>query len=368
MPGGPESLTSDARARPAPEPPDRTEASARRRRRQRWQRFGLALLAVAIVIAAALQAPAAVHDFTRAFESIDPQRLPWLGISVATEVASFGCYALLQDVLLRSGGERIRLRALLRLSVASTGLRALLPIGVVPSSGWLLGEYRRIGVSGPVSLYAILASGYVSTVTLLGLLVLGSAIAGLGEPAVLVASGFALLAGSAGFVVLVHRLGALRRLERAMKGPLASMTSRLVRLASEVGHLRVGRRLGAVGFASAVGNWLADLVCLVSAFALLGISVPWKGVLFAYTVSQVAGSLVPLPGGLGAVEGGLLGALDLLGVSVGAALAVAIVYRAVTYWGVALFGGVEVAILSRHPPGPDDLVKPPRNDDPGGER
>lgn len=325
------------------------------RRRRAWHRPVLAAAAVATVVVGALQAPAAVADFTRAFTHLRPARLPWLAAAVAAEVASFAFYAALQQVLLGAGGHRVRNRVLLRLAVASSGLRALLPIGVVPSSGWLLGEYRRMGVSGPASLYAVLASGYASTVVLLGLLLLGSAIAGLGAVAVLLPSAVLLLAGSAGFVALVHRLGALRQLERACRGRLAGAARAVVQVAEGIGQLRVGTRGGAAAFGAATGNWLADIVCLITAFALLGVTVPWRGLLFAYALAQVAGSLVPLPGGLGAVEGGLVGALDLAGINAGVALAVAIVYRIVTYWGVALLGGIELAVVSRHPPGPGDL-------------
>lgn len=343
--------------RPAAPPDDDGPGPGRPAWWRRWSRTLVGLLTVAVVFVAALRAPAAVRDFTRAFTDLEPDRLYWLAVAGAAVAGSFLCYAALQSVLLRAGGGRVRMRTLARLSVASSGLRALLPIGVVPSSGWLLGEYRKMGVASPVALYAVLASGYVSTVALLGLLLLGSAIAGIGQPAVLVASGLVLAVGSSSFVALVHHLGARRRIERACSGPLTGLAARVVRIATEIGHLRVGARLGSTGFAAAAGNWLGDLVCLVAAFAVLGFSVPWRGLLFAYTLSQLAGSLVPLPGGLGAVEGGLVGALDVFGVNLGAALAVAIVYRVVTYWGVVLVGGFELAVLSRHPPGPGELVR-----------
>lgn len=318
--------------------------------RRHWQRHVLAVLLAAAVVAAALRAPAAARDFAATFAHLRADRLFWLAIAAGAEVVSFVCFAALQALLLAAGGARVRLRLLLRLSIASSGLRALLPVGVLPSSGWLLGEYRRIGVSGPVALYAVLASGFISTVSLLGLVLLGAAIGGIGGPLLLAPSGLVLVVGSAGFVVVVHRLTLLRRLEGAGEGRIAGLARQAARLAAEVGHVRAGPRLSAAGFATAAGNWLTDVACLVAAFSLLGVAVPWRGLLFAYTVSQLAGSIVPLPGGLGAVEGGLIGALDLLGVSVGSAVAVAIVYRVVNYWGVAVVGGVELALLARHPP------------------
>ena len=58
-------------------------------------------------------------------------------------------------------------------------------------------------------------------------------------------------------------------------------------------------------------SWLADAVVLAAAFELAGLAIPWRRLLFAYAASKMGGGLVPLPGGLGGVEGGLLGALAL---------------------------------------------------------
>ena len=52
---------------------------------------------------------------------------------------------------------------------------------------------------------------------------------------------------------------------------------------------------------------------LAACFGLAGLSVPWRGLLFAYVAGQLAGRLVPLPGGMGGVEGGMFGALTLTG-------------------------------------------------------
>ena len=95
-------------------------------------------------------------------------------------------------------------------------------------------------------------------------------------------------------------------------------------------------------------SWLAGAVVLAAAFELAGLAIPWRGLLFAYAASQVGGSLVPLPGGLGGVEGGLFGALALAGSPLTAALATAvIVYRVVGYWTVTLAGTAAAAAMTR---------------------
>ena len=68
---------------------------------------------------------------------------------------------------------------------------------------------------------------------------------------------------------------------------------------------------------------------------------------------RAAGRLVPLPGGLGGVEGGVLGALTLTGTPAAAAAAAVIAYRVTGYWAVGATGAAVAAGLARRrPPGP----------------
>jgi uncharacterized protein (TIRG00374 family) len=86
---------------------------------------------------------------------------------------------------------------------------------------------------------------------------------------------------------------------------------------------------------------------LVAAFALLGLPVPWRTVLFAYALAQIAGSLAPVPGGVGFVEGGMLGAFALAGTPIGGAILATILYRVITTFGVAGVGSIMLLHLSR---------------------
>jgi Lysylphosphatidylglycerol synthase TM region len=79
-------------------------------------------------------------------------------------------------------------------------------------------------------------------------------------------------------------------------------------------------------------------------------TVPWHGLLLAYTASQLAGSLIPLPGGLGSADGGLLGALTLTGTPLAAAAVAAVISRLLGYWAVgAAATCVITAMRRRHP-------------------
>ena len=96
---------------------------------------------------------------------------------------------------------------------------------------------------------------------------------------------------------------------------------------------------------------LADAGVLAACFGLAGLPVPWRGLLFAYAAGQLAGRLVPLPGGIGGVEGGMLGALTLTGTPPAAAAAAVIVYRVAGCWAVGAAGTAVAAALARRSPG-----------------
>jgi len=90
---------------------------------------------------------------------------------------------------------------------------------------------------------------------------------------------------------------------------------------------------------------------LAACFGLAGLSVPWRGLLFAYVAGQLAGRLVPLPGGMGGVEGGMFGALTLTGTASATAAAAVIVYRVAGCWAVGGAGTAVAAALARRFPG-----------------
>jgi glycosyltransferase 2 family protein len=58
-------------------------------------------------------------------------------------------------------------------------------------------------------------------------------------------------------------------------------------------------------------------------------------------------TLVPTPGGLGAVEGGVTGILILAGLTPGLALAIVIMDRIVSYWALILSGAVTYFLSKR---------------------
>lgn len=319
-----------------------------RRRWPRWLPSPKLLLAAALLAALIVVLWRARGDFDTAFHHLSLDRLPWLAAAVAAEVASFVCYSQVQRRLLLAGGARLGHRRMLTLAVAATGLTNLVPGGTAPASGWLVSQYRRHGIPMPLALWAVLAGGVAATISVLTLLALGAGIAGL----VPVWGTVLCLAGLAGFtaasVVCTHHLPALDAwLQRHCSVPAVPLAQRLAARLSGVVRFRATVPGGTQVFALSLGNWGLDVVCLIASFALLDLPVPWRAVLFAYAAAQVAGSLAPVPGGIGFVEGGMIGAFALAGTPAGSAVVATIVYRVITCWAVAGVGSLTLMVVSR---------------------
>jgi uncharacterized protein (TIRG00374 family) len=116
---------------------------------------------------------------------------------------------------------------------------------------------------------------------------------------------------------------------------------------ADTARIRASPRISTKVLLLSIGNWGLDVTCLIAAFPLLGLPVPWRAVLFAYAIAQIAGSLAPVPAGIGFVEGGMVGAFALTGTPVGAAFLATIVYRLITSVGLAAAGSVMLLYLSR---------------------
>ncbi len=74
-------------------------------------------------------------------------------------------------------------------------------------------------------------------------------------------------------------------------------------------------------------NWVWDAVALAACILALGGGVPWRGVLVAYALTQIAASFPITPGGMGVVEGSLAALLVAYGMPADRAVAATLLYR-----------------------------------------
>jgi uncharacterized protein (TIRG00374 family) len=83
--------------------------------------------------------------------------------------------------------------------------------------------------------------------------------------------------------------------------------------------------LGAVLF------WAFQIAVLWAAFHAFGDAPPLAVLIQAFFVGML-GNLLPIPGGVGGVEGGMIGAFAAFGVDAGLAVVAVLVFRAFTFW------------------------------------
>jgi uncharacterized membrane protein YbhN (UPF0104 family) len=92
------------------------------------------------------------------------------------------------------------------------------------------------------------------------------------------------------------------------------------------------------------GYLLFDIGVLWTTFAATGVRPPVAPLVLAYLIGYLANS-TPIPGGIGVLDAGLVGALALYRLPVAHAAAAVLVYHAIAFWLPALGGMVGYARL-----------------------
>jgi uncharacterized membrane protein YbhN (UPF0104 family) len=309
----------------------------------RLRRSLLILAGVVLVVAAAVVLLPGLSSLRERFMGAQPG---WLVFAGVLQLGSCACYVLaFRAVFCRRMSWRtsteIALSELAANSVFSIGGAGGLALGA-----WIL---RRGGLPTAFIARRTIAFFLLTSLANVGFLGLGGlALAtGLlhGSPDLLLGLIPAIVAA----VVIALALGA-----RQLAAVLArrSMRARLVAAAEAAGEgvdealrlLRTGEPLLLIG---AAGYLLFDVAMLGVCFSAFGNPVPPAGVLLvAYIIGQL-GSLIPIPGGIGGVDAGLIGTLVLYGVDATDAAVAVIAYRGLLLAIPALLGLPALAVLRR---------------------
>jgi uncharacterized membrane protein YbhN (UPF0104 family) len=133
-------------------------------------------------------------------------------------------------------------------------------------------------------------------------------------------------------------------------GPLSRLAGRLAAAPATVGGgIRAGLRLIRTRdpqLLGAPGWWGFDIAVLWASFHAFGGSPAVAPLVVAYFIGQL-GNLLPLPGGIGGVDGAMIGALTAFGVSGSLAVVSVLTYRAFAFWLPTLPGAVAYFQLRR---------------------
>ena len=242
------------------------------------------------------------------------------------------------------------LRFATRLGVAVQGTNVLLPTG--GAGGLALGAWalHRSGMSPAwvarrtVTLFAATSSINFLTALIAGVLLTTGVLADE------VPTALAVGPAAAAALTIVAAALAPRLLER-FSARLPGRFTQAMR-AAVAGGLRDVWRLAREGrvnaWSAAAGYMLFDLAALAAAFYAIGAPPSFGVLLIAYPLGQLGG-LVPLPGGLGGADSGLVGALVLYGTPWSEAAAAVLAYRVFqlglpAVFGAAALGGIPTAV------------------------
>ena len=276
----------------------------------------------------------------------------WLGLAAVLEVCSFfGYVALFRAVFIR-GKTRIGWRESYQITMsglAATRLFAAGGAGGIALTAWALrrsGMAPRVVATRMVAFLALLYGVYMASLVIVGLGLYTGLIPGGGSFALTVVP--AIFGASAIVVFLAVSLlpGDFDRLVKRWtkgSGKIGRAAARLatapaaaaagVRTAIELVRSRDVYLLGAVAW------WGFDIAVLWACLHAFGLSPP-KGVIIMSYFLGMLGNTLPLPGGIGGVDGGMIGALTAFGVSVEGAVVAVLAYRAFAFWLPTLPGAV----------------------------
>jgi uncharacterized protein (TIRG00374 family) len=161
---------------------------------------------------------------------------------------------------------------------------------------------------------------------------------------------------AAGAIVLAISAGRIakrqsERLERRRDGEPSKRELFVVKTLGAIGDgvgeaLALLREGNVVLILGLIAYLAFDVMIVWATFHSLGPAPPLAILWIAYLIGELGG-LIPVPGGIGGVDAGLVGTLALYGVSLASATGAVLAYRAIALWVPALVGGVAFLMLRR---------------------
>jgi len=270
----------------------------------------------------------------------------WLAFGVALELGSCASYVI---VFRGVFCDRMSWRTSTEIGLSELAANSLLSVG--GAGGLALGAWilRRGGLPRDYIAHRTVAFFLLTSLANVGFLLIG----GIGLATGILHGEHNWLLGilpAVGAVIVIALALAARRLAGALQR--RSMRAKLSAAAGAVGDgVDEALRLLKTGdlriILGASGYMLFDVAMLGVCFAAFGNDVPPAGVLLvAYIIGQL-GSLIPIPGGIGGVDGGLIGTLVLYGVDPADAAVAVIAYRGLLLTVPAVLGIPALAVLRK---------------------
>jgi putative heme transporter len=270
----------------------------------------------------------------------------WIAVGVICCVGMFAAYvALFRGVV----GERVihlewgESYQITMAGLAATRLFSAGGAGGILLTYWALrkaGMERRQSVCRMVAFLVVLYSVYLAALVIFGVLLRVGVLSGEAP-----LSGTIIPAALAAVAIVVCLLLALlpddieRRIERHTSGRFGQMAKRL---ATAPATFAQGTRTaiafvrhpsaGAMAFGGAIGFWGANIAILWASFHAFDVSVPLGVVIQGFFLGMLANLIPFAPGGVGAVDAGMIGAFVLFGLPSAEVFAAVLAYRVIAFW------------------------------------
>lgn len=296
-------------------------------------------------------------DFIKeAFAAVCKANPWWVVACIAASFASMLSFAAVQWTLLRAAGVQSPFGRNVAIVFASNALSGSIPGGPVLGTALTYRETKRLGASTIIAAWQLVVSGVLATV--------GLALLGLGgfiflgtttNPLVLVAS----LVGLFALLFVVH--WAMKHpdkiegkvlpilvwwADKRHKDPTPSVR-RLHNTLQQVKAVDLRPLDLTKAFGWSLFNWITDIACMGFAAYAVGAKPGVAGMAIAYVTGKIVGSAPVTPGGLGTVDGALVWALTISGLTAANSLATVLIYRLISFVLIVLIGWVLVLVLFR---------------------
>jgi uncharacterized protein (TIRG00374 family) len=318
--------------------------------------FGLFVVSAVCFLYFVLPQIAGLQDTWNRVDEGDPW---WIAMCFVFEVLSFCGYIVLFRTIFARGDTRIDWRASYQITMAglvATRLFAAAGAGGIALTAWAVrrsGMERRLVACRLVAFTAILYAIYMLALVVDGLGMYSGLFEGpapfaltvvpaiFGAAVIVIFLLIALLPGDFehGIVRWSRRQGRVGQIAGKVAAAPASLASG-VRTALRLLRDREPGLLGGLAW------WGFDIATLWAAFHAFGDAPPWSVIVMGYFVGMIANTL-PIPGGIGGVEGGMIGAFAALDVNAGLAVVAVLVYRAFSFWLPTVPGAVAYFQLRR---------------------
>jgi uncharacterized protein (TIRG00374 family) len=307
------------------------------------------ILVVVALLYYGLPQIAGIDDTWHRIEQGDPW---WLALAAVFTVLSFAGYVVLFEYVYVNGGAQIGLRESYQITMASlaaTRIFAAGGAGGIALTAWAMrraGMPRRIVAERTIVFLVLTYVVYTALMLIVGV---GLRIGIFPGPApfglTVVPAIFAGVAMCLTLLLALTPTDLQRRMDAfaCRRGRLARWARRAATFPAamslgvrqSIAHVR-DRDLAILG---SIAYWGFNIAVLWASFRAFGDSPPWAVVVMGYSVGML-GNLLPLPGGVGGVDGGMIGAFIAFGVDDGLAVVAVLTYRAFAFWLPTIPGAI----------------------------